>query len=193
MQLQAGCRCRLPQAMHQTALTPLHVASCPGQSLRSSVLRTAMRSCCQCISENRPVGLARGRPPHLVGEALLRHFGIPAGTRLARVYASGLCRSSGALRQTWRIRPPDDAGKHVASAKARRASARWRRQLARLCHGAMVSRGMSYSCNPTATIGNRITNMKLGEQPIEALKRYRGWRAGHRWRKARLVSRCGTS
>jgi S-sulfosulfanyl-L-cysteine sulfohydrolase len=33
--------------------------------------------------------------------------------------------------------------------------------------------GMSYSCNPTATIGNRITNMKLGEQPIEALKRYR--------------------
>src|SRR5207253_1885214 len=32
-------------------------------------------------SVNLGLGDARGRPPHLVGEALLKHFGIPAGSR----------------------------------------------------------------------------------------------------------------
>ncbi len=32
-------------------------------------------------SVNLGVGAARGRPPHLVGEALLEHFGVAAGTR----------------------------------------------------------------------------------------------------------------
>ena len=39
-------------------------------------------------SVNLGVGDARGKPPHLVGEALLRHFGIQAGTRDAHGGAS---------------------------------------------------------------------------------------------------------
>jgi sulfur-oxidizing protein SoxB len=35
---------------------------------------------------NLGVGDARGRPPHLVGEALLRHFGIPPDTRDAHAF-----------------------------------------------------------------------------------------------------------
>jgi sulfur-oxidizing protein SoxB len=37
-------------------------------------------------SANLGVGAARGRPPHLVGEALLRHFGIRPGTRDAHAF-----------------------------------------------------------------------------------------------------------
>ncbi len=37
-------------------------------------------------SVNIGVGSARGRPPHLVGEALLRHFGIAAHTRDAHAF-----------------------------------------------------------------------------------------------------------
>ena len=35
---------------------------------------------------NIGVGEARGRPPHLVGEALLKHFGVKRGTALAHAY-----------------------------------------------------------------------------------------------------------
>jgi sulfur-oxidizing protein SoxB len=35
---------------------------------------------------NIGVGAARDRPPHLVGEALLRHFGIAAGTAAAHAF-----------------------------------------------------------------------------------------------------------
>ena len=37
-------------------------------------------------SVNIGVGHARGHPPHLVGEALLKHFGIAAGTREAHAF-----------------------------------------------------------------------------------------------------------
>lgn len=37
-------------------------------------------------SVNLGVGEARGRPPHLVGEALLKAFGIPAGSREAHAF-----------------------------------------------------------------------------------------------------------
>jgi sulfur-oxidizing protein SoxB len=37
-------------------------------------------------SVNLGVGAARGKPPHLVGEALLRHFGIAPGTREAHAF-----------------------------------------------------------------------------------------------------------
>jgi sulfur-oxidizing protein SoxB len=37
-------------------------------------------------SVNLGVGEARGRPPHLVGEALLRHFGIAPGSREAHAF-----------------------------------------------------------------------------------------------------------
>ena len=39
-------------------------------------------------SANLGVGDAAGRPPHLVGEALLRYFGIAAGTRDAHAFTS---------------------------------------------------------------------------------------------------------
>ena len=43
-----------------------------------------MRSCCRSISASRTsnlgVGDGAGRPPHLVGEELLKHFGIAPGT-----------------------------------------------------------------------------------------------------------------
>ena len=35
---------------------------------------------------NLGIGAARGKPPHLVGEALLRHFGIAPGTREAHAF-----------------------------------------------------------------------------------------------------------
>ena len=37
--------------------------------------------------------------------------------------------------------------------------------------------GMSYACDPTATMGKRITDMRLGDKPIEAGKKYKvaGW------------------
>ncbi|MFI4951901.1 MAG: thiosulfohydrolase SoxB, partial [Burkholderiales bacterium] len=37
-------------------------------------------------SVNLGVGAARGKPPHLVGEALLKHFGIAPGTREAHAF-----------------------------------------------------------------------------------------------------------
>ena len=37
-------------------------------------------------SVNLGVGGARGKPPHLVGESLLQHFGIAAGTREAHAF-----------------------------------------------------------------------------------------------------------
>jgi sulfur-oxidizing protein SoxB len=37
-------------------------------------------------SVNLGLGAARGQPPHLVGEALLRHFGIAPGTRGAHAF-----------------------------------------------------------------------------------------------------------
>ncbi len=37
-------------------------------------------------SVNLGVGAARGKPPHLVGEALLKHFGIAPGTRAAHAF-----------------------------------------------------------------------------------------------------------
>jgi sulfur-oxidizing protein SoxB len=38
-------------------------------------------------SVNLGIGAMRGRPPHLVGEALLRHYGVPPGTRAGFAYA----------------------------------------------------------------------------------------------------------
>jgi sulfur-oxidizing protein SoxB len=59
-------------------VTLLHFTDCHAQ-----LLPTHFRE----PDTNIGVGLARGHPPHLVGEALLRHFGIPAGTRLAYAYS----------------------------------------------------------------------------------------------------------
>jgi sulfur-oxidizing protein SoxB len=55
----------------------LHFTDCHAQLLPSHYREP---------NANLGVGDARGRPPHLVGEALLRHFGIPPGTRDAHAF-----------------------------------------------------------------------------------------------------------
>src|ERR1700693_2365909 len=57
----------------------LHFTDCHGQ-----LLPTYFRE----PSVNLGVGDAAGRPPHLVGEALLRYFGIAPGTRDAHAFTS---------------------------------------------------------------------------------------------------------
>ena len=55
----------------------LHITDCHGQ-LNPTRFREP--------SVNIGIGSARGKPPHLVGEALLRHFGIAPGTRAAHAF-----------------------------------------------------------------------------------------------------------
>jgi sulfur-oxidizing protein SoxB len=55
----------------------LHITDCHAQ-LRPTYFREP--------SVNLGVGEARGKPPHLVGEALLKHFGIPPGSRDAHAF-----------------------------------------------------------------------------------------------------------
>jgi S-sulfosulfanyl-L-cysteine sulfohydrolase len=55
----------------------LHLTDCHAQ-LRPTHFREP--------SVNLGVGDARGKPPHIVGEALLRHFGIRSGTRDAHAF-----------------------------------------------------------------------------------------------------------
>jgi sulfur-oxidizing protein SoxB len=55
----------------------LHITDCHAQ-LRPTYFREP--------SVNLGVGPARGKPPHLVGEALLAHFGIARGTREAHAF-----------------------------------------------------------------------------------------------------------
>lgn len=59
---------------------------------------------------NIGVAEANGRPPHIVGEASLKHFNIPANS--AAAYALTYLDIDGAaLRQGRRLRAPRDAGK----------------------------------------------------------------------------------
>jgi len=53
--------------------------------------------------------------------------------------------------------------------------------------------GMSYSCDPTASIGNRIDDMALNGKPIDAGKIYRvaGWALYPRPRATPEASRSG--
>jgi sulfur-oxidizing protein SoxB len=66
----------LPTAAGDT-VTLLHFTDCHAQLLPAHFREP-----------DANIGLfeARGRPPHLVGEALLRHFGIAPGSRLAHAY-----------------------------------------------------------------------------------------------------------
>ena len=59
------------------AVTLLHFTDCHGQLLPGHYREPDV---------NLGVHEARGRPPHLVGEALLKHFGIRPQTRLAHAY-----------------------------------------------------------------------------------------------------------
>jgi S-sulfosulfanyl-L-cysteine sulfohydrolase len=66
----------LPSAAAGT-VTLLHFTDCHGQLLPGHYREPDI---------NLGVHQARGRPPHLVGEALLKHFGIAPQTRLAHAY-----------------------------------------------------------------------------------------------------------
>src|SRR5262249_43828510 len=61
----------------RSAVTLLPFPDCQGQ-----LLQTYYREPDANIGMNE----AWGKPPHLVGEALLRHFGIASGSRLAHAY-----------------------------------------------------------------------------------------------------------
>ena len=60
-----------------STVTLLHFTDCHGQLLPGHYREPDV---------NLGMHEARGRPPHLVGEALLRHFGIEPQTRLAHAY-----------------------------------------------------------------------------------------------------------
>jgi len=66
---------RLPPAAGKVTL--LHFTDCHGQLLPVHFREP---------DTNIGVADARGRPPHLVGEALLKHFGVAPGTALAHAY-----------------------------------------------------------------------------------------------------------
>ena len=84
-------------------------------------------------SVNLGVGDARGKPPHLVGEALLRQFGIAPGTRDAHAftYLDFDARRAG-VRRDGRFRASRDADQAAARRRARCAAARRRRHVAGL-------------------------------------------------------------
>ena len=110
-------------------VTLLHFTDCHAQLLPVSFREP---------DENIGVGVARGRPPHLVGEALLKHFGIAPGTPLAHAFTYlDFVEAARSLRQARRLRASRHAREDVARAAAGRAAPRRRRQLARLCHGAL--------------------------------------------------------
>lgn len=66
---------RLPEARGKVTL--LHFTDCHAQLLPVHFREPDV---------NIGVGEAQGRPPHLVGAALLRYFGVPAGSALAHAY-----------------------------------------------------------------------------------------------------------
>ena len=97
-------------------------------------------------SVNLGVGDARGKPPHLVGEALLRHFDIAAGTRDAHAFTlSGFRARRACIRLDGRVRAPRHAGQAPARGSARCAAARRRRHVAGLGDVAVDARARTWS------------------------------------------------
>ena len=89
-------------------------------------------------SVNLGVGDARGKPPHLVGEALLQHFGIAPGTRDAHAFTyldfERAARAYGAMGGFAHLAT---LVKRLQREPARRAAARRRRHVAGLGDGAV--------------------------------------------------------
>ena len=81
---------------------------------------------------------AKGQPPHLVGEYLLRRFGIAPGTRDAHAFTyldfAPAARAYGTAR---RLRASRDAGQKAEGVAAGRAAARRRGRVAGLGDGAV--------------------------------------------------------
>ncbi len=101
----------------------LHITDCHAQ-----LMPTRFRE----PSVNLGVGAARGKPPHLVGEALLRHFGIAPGTRAAHAFTHlDFERAARAYGTMGGFAHLSTLVKRLRSRSPGRAAARWRRQLAR--------------------------------------------------------------
>jgi sulfur-oxidizing protein SoxB len=73
---------------------------------------------------------ASGQPPHLVGEALLKRFGIKPGTIDARLHVSRFHGRGEDLRQGRRLRPPRHAGQALEGVTGQALLARRRRHVA---------------------------------------------------------------
>ena len=87
---------------------------------------------------NLGIGAAWGQPPHLVGEALLKHFGIRPGTRDAHAFTYlDFERAARSLRPDGRLRASRHAGEEAEGLAAGRAAARRRRHVAGLRHVAV--------------------------------------------------------
>ena len=87
---------------------------------------------------NLGVGAAAGKPPHLVGEQLLKHFGIAPGTREAHAFTYlDFARAAQAYGKVGGFAHLATLVKQLQGVAARRAAARRRRHLAGLGHGAV--------------------------------------------------------
>ena len=103
---------------------------------------TATRSCCRCTSASRTSISAsaprRGEPPHLVGEALLKHFGIAPGTRDAHAFTYlDFAHAARTYGQIGGFAHLATLVKRLKADRARRAAARRRRHVAGLGDGAV--------------------------------------------------------
>ena len=140
-----GCRStprtrpRTPTAgASTTALAPfgnvalLHFTDCHAQLLPMHFREPSV---------NLGVGDARGKPPHLVGEALLRQFGIAPGTRDAHAFTYlDFERAARATARSAASRISRRWSSGCAATRPRRAAARRRRHLAGLGDRAVDAR-----------------------------------------------------
>ncbi len=103
-------------------------------------------------SVNLGVGAARGKPPHLVGEALLKHFGIAPGTRDAHAFTyldfERAARAYGALGGFAHLAT---LVKRLRASAPGRAAARRRRHLAGLGDVAVDARARTWSTPPSCS------------------------------------------
>ncbi len=103
-------------------------------------------------SVNIGVGDALGKPPHLVGEALLKRFGIRPGTRRgARLHVSRLRAGGAHLRQGRRVRAPGHARQAAQGLASGRAAARRRRHLAGIGNRLVDQRARTWSMPPSCS------------------------------------------
>ena len=109
-------------------------------------------------SVNLGVGAAAGKPPHLVGEHLLKHFGIAPGTRDAHAFTYlDFARAAQRLRPDGRLRASRHAGEAAEGHAPGRAAARRRRHLAGLGDVAVDARARTWSTRRSCWASTSMT------------------------------------
>ena len=155
----------------------LHITDCHAQ-LRPIYFREP--------NVNLGVGAMASRPPHLVGEAFLKHFGVAPATRTGPCLHLPRFRAyAGDLRQGRRLRPSRHAGEAPARDPPRRAAARRRRHLAGLGRRA-VDAGAGHGRGGQAARRRRhdaALGMHLWPGAREGNRR-KGFRGPDRYRRA---------